>query len=159
MADYIDSAISYVQSTGHNLSAAVLRLSLRDAIRLIMVIGAYTLLLRPFLTKFAEKRQADEHAKATDPNSKRLTAAISPNALRGQIDAVLKDSDEDDAKEEELTGGQWGKKARRRQRQMIREAIDAEGKRVEEVDSDEEMADLLDEGFLEKYMAKEDEVE
>ena len=151
MAEYVDSVISYVRSTGSNLSTSVLRLSLRDAVRLIMIVGAYTLILRPFLTKFSEKKQAEAFATATDPNSKKLTAAISPNALRGQIDEVMKESD-DDEEDGKSTGVQWGKKARRRQRQIIQEAMDAEGKNIEEVDSDQEMADLLDEGFLEKYM-------
>ncbi|KAH8908660.1 DUF1531-domain-containing protein [Coniochaeta sp. PMI_546] len=122
-------------------------------IRLIIVAGAYAL-LRPYIIKLGAKQQmkaleregAEEAAEA---------AAISPNQLRGQID-IPEDSDDEDVlpggeKKETVaavTATEWGKKARRRQRDVIKKLLDAEEERLRQEHEDEEDKDI--EEFLVK---------
>lgn len=67
-------------------------------------------------------------------------AQISPNQLRGQAVEIPDDSDDDE--QAESTATDWGKKARKRQRNMIKKMLDAEEKRLQELQEDEEDKDI-----------------
>jgi Protein trafficking PGA2 len=118
-------------------------------IRLIAVLGAY-MLLRPYLMKLGAKLQAKEHEKELDPyeiatkDEQGNTKKLSPNNLRG-IDGkevTLEDSES----EEEATGAdvKWGKKARKRQRAVIKKVLEDEERIRRELQEDEEDKDIME---------------
>lgn len=99
--------------------------------------------MRPYLVKLGGRFQASDHERELD-DTEVLSAAVSPNSLRGQIDVP------DDSESEEEVGGptdtNWGRKARRRQRRMIKSTVEAEEKlraEQEEADSDKEIEEFL----------------
>lgn len=147
----IDTVGGYVSQGFDNLQRNVYAygsMSIREWLRIVVIVGAY-LLLRPYLTKGAAKIQADRHAKEMDPeemvNAKAERAVISANSLRGQVQLPEEsDSDEAEVAEAAGTGANWGKKARKRQRQMIKRIIEADEKlrRETEAFDDEEDKDI-----------------
>lgn len=102
-------------------------------------------LLRPYLVKLGGRFQASDHDRELDETDETVSpAAISPNSLRGQID-VTNNSDSEDGTQGD-TNTSWGKGARRRQRKMIKEIVEAEEKRRAEeemADSDKEIEEFL----------------
>lgn len=98
--------------------------------------------------KLGGKFQTSDHERPLDPNEMSSPAAVSPNTLRGQID-IPEDSDSED--EGTVSGSNWGKSARRKQRHMVRQIVEAEEKltttEVEEEDeetaSDKEIEEFL----------------
>ena len=136
---------TYADDIQRTLTDKASRLTIKQYIHLIIVVGAYAL-LRPYLVKLGGRFQAKDHERELDPDEMSSAAVVSPNSLRGQVQ-VPEDSDS----EEESGAGTgvsktWGKKARRRQRKMIRELIEAEEKRKmeeEEADSDKEIEEFL----------------
>lgn len=90
-------------------------------------------------------------------------AAVGPNTLRGQVRVVEDSSDEEEEEGDgegkndgargmggkgmgKGSGVDWGKKARRRQRRLIRGILEAEEKlrrEEEEADSDREIEEFL----------------
>lgn len=126
-------------------------MSLKEWIRIITIVGAY-LLLRPYLSQWAAKVQANQHDKEIDANEMATPAtgpkaAISANSLRGQVQVPEESEDEEDAGEAvaaETTGANWGKKARKRQRAMIKRIIEADEKLRAETEAydDEEDKDI-----------------
>lgn len=89
--------------------------------------------------------------RAHEAEEAHSTAEITPNQLRGQID-IPEDSDDEGAdtgeKTAAVTATEWGKKARRRQRNVIKKLIDAEEERLRQLQEDEEDKDI--EEFLVK---------
>lgn len=120
----------------------------KDYIRLLAIVGGYCL-LRPYLVKFGGRFQASDHEREIE-DTEILSAGgdnkgiISPNVLRGQIP---EDTDEDDEEEEGDKGVvSWGRKARRRQRGLVRKIVEAEENRrreEDEADSDKEIEEFL----------------
>lgn len=99
--------------------------------------------MRPYLVKLGGRFQASDHERELD-DTEVLSAAVSPNFLRGQIDVP------DDSESEEEVGGpsdtNWGRKARRRQRRIIKSTVEAEEKlraEKDEADSDKEIEEFL----------------
>lgn len=133
--------------TSSNLRATFTEFTPEKFIRIVIIIGAYAL-LRPYLLKLSGRSQMDQHEQpAEDPSSK---AKISPNTLRGQVE-IPEDSDDEEGEEAETgaaSASDWGKKARRRQRQVLRKLVDAEEERLAAEQEDEEDKDI--EEFLEK---------
>lgn len=116
------------------------RLTPEKYIRLIVLVGAY-MLLRPYIMKLGSKLQTKEHEKEVDPEEMaKAKAAISPNSLRGQVE--VPDDTEDEDEEGETTGADWGKKARRRQRHMVRQLLEAEERLRREQQEDDEDKDI-----------------
>ncbi|AEO62681.1 d91c2a8f-e57a-4b5f-89e2-91e5767f3389 [Thermothielavioides terrestris] len=129
-----------------NLKGSFTDLTLEKFIRIVIVAGGY-LLLRPYLLKLggrAQMRAHEEEAARADAVAK---AKISPNELRGRVQ-IPDDTDDEDERAAEASGPEWGKKARRRQREMIRKLLDAEEQRLRE--SQEELEDKDIEEFLVK---------
>ncbi|KAF2256999.1 DUF1531-domain-containing protein [Trematosphaeria pertusa] len=124
-----------------NFSAAFTNLDAKGWIRIVMIVGTYAL-LRPYLMKLGAKMQEKQHAKESAESGE-----IHPNELRGQGKVEIPgvgDSDEEDEEEEKV--GQWGRKARVRQRKFIRDALAKEEERLrdeQEAESDKELEEFL----------------
>ena len=134
---------SYASNFSSNISNTFDRLTLQDYIRLIIVIGAYSL-LRPYLIKLGARFQAKDHEREIDPDEISSVAAISPNSLRGKVH-VPEDTDSE-SEEEGRKKTDWGKKARRRQRKVIKQLLEEDEKRKreeEEAESDKEIEEFL----------------
>ncbi|KAI9754688.1 MAG: hypothetical protein M4579_004593 [Chaenotheca gracillima] len=138
-----------------NIGSTFSGLSLQGYVRLIAIVGAYCL-LRPYLLKLAAKFQARDHERELDPDEmSSAKAALSPNSLRGQVAPQLPEDtdDEDDESDEEGlryragSGVDWGKNARRKQRRMIKQLLEADEKRRledEEAESDKDIEEFLE---------------
>lgn len=103
---------------------------------MILVVCAYVL-VRPYIQKFAMRAQNLEHEKEIDTG-----AVLSPNSLRGQVD-VPEDTDSE-REQGEATGTSWGKKARKRQRQMLSKVLENDEKRRKEQEDDLDDEDIMD---------------
>lgn len=153
MNDLIDTVSGYVFQGYDNLkhnATHYASMDLKEWIRIVTIVGAY-LLLRPYLSQWAAKLQSAQHDKEID--AEELTtattgpkAAISANTLRGQVQVPEDSGSEEDAGTGEAvaTGANWGKKARKRQRQMIKRIIEADEKLRAETEAydDEEDKDI-----------------
>ncbi|KAK3350818.1 protein trafficking Pga2 [Neurospora tetraspora] len=112
-------------------------------IRLIIIVGAYAL-LRPYIIKLGGKAQMKQHE---EESAEAIRGTISPNELRGQKAMVRlpgedSDSEDDEALNGETSAADWGKKARRRQRMVIKKLIEAEEDRLRESKEEEEDKDI-----------------
>ncbi|KAF6819157.1 trafficking pga2 [Colletotrichum sojae] len=115
-------------------------------IRLVIIVGTY-MLIRPYLMKVASKSQMKQHEAKPEDEPDAPKAKVQPNTLRGQIE-IPEDSDDDEAAPASSTATDWGKKARRRQRDVLKRMIDVEEKRLAELQEDDEDKDI--EEFLVK---------
>ncbi|KAL9945639.1 hypothetical protein D7B24_009113 [Verticillium nonalfalfae] len=122
-----------------NLRSTFTELTYEKFIRIVIVVGAYAL-LRPYLLKITGRSQMAQHTEANEEAAK---AEISPNSLRGQVD-IPEDSDDEGVEgvESAATGADWGKKARRRQREVLKMMMDAEEERLAQEQEDEEDKDI-----------------
>ncbi|RYP64361.1 hypothetical protein DL771_008806 [Monosporascus sp. 5C6A] len=127
----------YTRSTT-NLSGSIKQMTPKQWIRLVIIVGAYCL-LRPYVLKMASKHQQREMER----EEQRAQAEITPNQLRGQTVDIPEDSDDDyEDGQTQTTAADWGKKARKRQRNMIKKLLDAEEKRLQQLQEDEEDKDI-----------------
>ncbi|CAK7562644.1 MAG: hypothetical protein SEPTF4163_000492 [Sporothrix epigloea] len=149
----------------NNVSSSFGNLTLQQWIRLIAIAGAY-MLLRPYLIKLGghlQMRQHEADEKASLAEAVAIAAgekpALSPNDLRGggkkstAVPAGL-GSDLDDSDDETgpgatstASGTDWGKNARKRQRKMLRQMLEAHEQQLADAQADEEDKDI--EEFLE----------
>jgi len=153
MADIINQIYEVFAFWGHNLKTNITlsftNMDTQGYIRMVAIVGAY-LLIRPYLMKLGAKAQGRQHEKEIDPSkmasSNGKKAKISANSLRGQVE-ILDDSDEDEEEgKATATEMNWGKKARKRQRQMIKKVLETgEKKKMDEQESedDKEMEEWL----------------
>jgi hypothetical protein len=125
-------------------------MSLSRWVRIIAIVGAY-LLLRPWILKLAAYGMDKDLAKETAP--KEAAAKISPNSLRGGVDAP--EDSEDEEQEGETTGADWGKKAKKRQRDVLKKILEAE-ELLRKEDDDDEMKKFLESDALVDYKVGED---
>ncbi|ETS79670.1 hypothetical protein PFICI_09523 [Pestalotiopsis fici W106-1] len=145
LGDSLHQLFSLVTMAGErftsNLTASFSTMTIKHWIRLVMIVGTY-MLVRPYIIKFSAKYQQKQFEKAHEEDA---AAAISPNQLRGQVD-IPEDSDDDEVPDPEATAAStsadWGKKARKRQRVMLKKLIDAEEQRLQELQEDEEDKDI-----------------
>ncbi|KAK6951928.1 hypothetical protein Daesc_006453 [Daldinia eschscholtzii] len=129
-----------------NVTESFTSMTPKQWIRLVIIVGAYAL-LRPYIIKYGAKHQEKQLEKQFAEEEARQ-AQISPNQLRGEI-GIPEDSDEEE-EQAETTAADWGKKARKRQRNMIKKLLDAEEKRLQELQEDEEDKDI------EQYLVADD---
>ncbi|KAK0635349.1 protein trafficking Pga2 [Bombardia bombarda] len=129
-----------------NLSQTFTNMTLEKWIRVVIIVGAYCL-LRPYIIQLGAKSQMKSHEKEAAESEAAYQAKISANELRG-IKLPGVDSDDEDEDESAATGADWGKKARRRQRTMIKKLLEAEEARLQETKEEEEDKDI--EEFLVK---------
>jgi len=138
MAEIYDAVKTWANNFQRNVGQSFSNMTAEKYIRLVAVVGAYAL-LRPYIMKLGAKLQTREHEKELDAGEMAAAeAAISPNSLRGQIE-VPDDSDDDEAVVPEPN---WGKKARKRQRQLVRKVLEAEEKLRREEQEDDEDKDI-----------------
>lgn len=111
-------------------------------IRIVIVVGTYCL-IRPYLMKLGGKVQMKQHEKeaAAAKAEEEQKAKMSPNELRGYKE-IPDDSDDEGEAQGQTTSTEWGKKARKRQRHMIKKLLDAEEQRLQELQDDEEDKDI-----------------
>jgi hypothetical protein len=99
------------------------------------------MLLRPYIIKLGGRSQMKVH----EQEAAEAIPALSPNDLRGQVAIPEDSSDSEDEEGGARTSGaqaDWGKKARRRQRHMIKRLLEVEEKRLEESKEEEEDKDI-----------------
>jgi hypothetical protein len=120
-----------------NVSSSFTHMTAQQWIRLVAIVGAYAL-LRPYVIKMGAKYQAKQFEKDQEED----LAQISPNQLRGQLDIPEDSDDEDQEDQTETTGSDWGKKARKRQRTMIRQLLEAQEKKLQETLDEQEDKDI-----------------
>lgn len=149
-----DMVVAQLKQWAHNVHRNTTHMfddmNLTNYIRLVIVVGAY-FLLRPYLIKLGAKLQAKEHEKEIDPyDLATVKAAISPNSLRGQVEVpVDTDSEGEEPTTGETKGADWGKKARKRQRQMLRKVLEADEKLRLEKEGAEDDKDIME--YLDDY--------
>lgn len=129
-----------------NLRGSLEGMSPEKWIRIVIVVGAYVL-IRPYLLKLGGKVQMAQHEKEAEATKAeeeaKAKAKMSPNELRGHTVQVPGDSDDSEAEEEgQASATEWGKKARRRQKTMIKKILNAEEKRLRELQEDDEDKDI-----------------
>ncbi|ROW06034.1 hypothetical protein VMCG_04504 [Cytospora schulzeri] len=130
-----------------NLRGSLEGMSPEKWIRIVIVVGAYVL-IRPYILKIGGKVQMAQHEKeaaaAKAEEEAKARAKMSPNELRGHTIQLPGESDDSDAEEEagQASATEWGKKARRRQRTMIKKILSAEEKRLRELQEDDEDKDI-----------------
>ncbi|SPN97250.1 uncharacterized protein DNG_00764 [Cephalotrichum gorgonifer] len=122
-----------------NLTETFDSITLHKAIRLVLIVGGY-LLLRPYLMKLTGANQLAQHEKEARESAER--AALQPNDLRGGLRVAAEVPDADEDIEGESGPTDWGSKARKRQRQVLRKLIDAEEQRLAEAQGDEDDKDI-----------------
>ncbi|KAH8764987.1 trafficking PGA2 [Diaporthe sp. PMI_573] len=137
--------IAYERFT-RNLRGTLEGMSPEKWIRIVIIVGTY-MLLRPYLLKLGGKAQMNQHekeaAEAEAEAEAQAKAKMSPNELRGHKIQIPEDSDDSDAEGEgQASATDWGKKARRRQRTMVKKLLDAEEKRLQELQEDDEDKDI-----------------
>ncbi|TRX96146.1 hypothetical protein FHL15_002870 [Xylaria flabelliformis] len=124
----------------NNVSTSLTNMTAKQWIRLIAIVGAYAL-LRPYIIKLGAKHSAKEFEKAQQD-----VAEISPNQLRGELGIPEESEDEegggDDDGQGATSAADWGKKARKRQRRMIKQLLDAEEQRLQETFDEQEDKDI-----------------
>ena len=127
-----------------NISQSISSLSAQQWIRLVAIIGAY-LLLRPYILKHAAKVQMDRHEKEeAEAEAAADATKLSANDFRGHKIAIPADSDDEEGEDKGAASGaaDWGKKARRRQRDMVRKLLAEHERRLAEEQEDEEDKDI-----------------
>lgn len=142
--------IAYERFT-RNLRGTLEGMSPEKWIRIVIIVGTY-MLVRPYLLKLGGKVQMNQHEKeaAEAEAEAEAKAKLSPNELRGHKIQIPEDSDDSDAegegegegKKSSSSAADWGKKARRRQRTMVKKLLDAEEKRLQELQEDDEDKDI-----------------
>ncbi|KAJ4417415.1 hypothetical protein N0V82_006182 [Gnomoniopsis sp. IMI 355080] len=145
MAEILDLAgVAYDRFTT-NFRKSFEGMSPEKWIRIVIIVGTYCL-IRPYLMKLGGKAQMKQHEKeaAETKAEEEKRAKMSPNELRGYKE-IPEDSDEEgeggDA-QGQATSTEWGKKARKRQRHMIKKLLDAEEQRLQELQDDDEDKDI-----------------
>jgi hypothetical protein len=120
-----------------NATASFTNLKPKDYIRIIIIVGAYSLIVRPMLARLGSRIQAKQHSQSeSDPSSTEQSneavgiAALDPDS----------ESDDDGGKGRVRTG-EWGRKARLRQRRFLRKALEVDDGGAD--DSDEEIKEFL----------------
>ncbi|KAK4043474.1 protein trafficking Pga2 [Parachaetomium inaequale] len=129
-----------------NIRGSFTNLTPEGLVRIVIIAGAY-MLLRPYLVKLGMRAQMQAHEEEEARAEAEHKAKISANELRGHVDIPDNTDDEEEATAE-ASGPDWGKKARRRQRDMIKKLLEAEEQRLRE--NQEELEDKDIEEFLVK---------
>ncbi|TDZ19444.1 PGA2-homolog [Colletotrichum sidae] len=144
MAGIIDLIVTIWTRFSTNLRGTLDGMTPEKWIRLVVIVGAYCL-LRPYLMKLAGGAQMEQHENKPEEDGPK--AKVQPNTLRGQVE-IPEDSDDEEAAPASSTATDWGKKARRRQRDVLKKMIDVEEKRLAQLQEDDEDKDI--EEFLVK---------
>lgn len=131
-----------------NSKGAFANMSPKQWIRLTIIVCAY-LLIRPYLLKLGAKVQQSQMEKANKKSGLHPDPGTTVNANdlrggRGKVDIPGVESDSEDG--EGVTEGQWGRKARVRQRKIIKKAMEIHEQNLAAKgnESDKDIDDLLE---------------
>jgi hypothetical protein len=129
----------------NNTRSSFSRLTYQDWFRIIAVLGGYMLIIRPFLVRFGAKIQTEQHIKAAEDNDVPMSE-IDPRTgmpRKMQIPGVDSDSEEDEeGVKADTQTGEWGRKARLRQRKVVRVAMERQERRLAG-DDDKDIEEFL----------------
>jgi len=126
---------NWVGNFSRNTRASFSRLTLKDGIRLVIIVCGYMLVARPLLMKLGAKLQARQHEKDGQMNA--------DGSIDGKPMAKISIPGVDSESEEE-EGGEWGRTARLRQRKLVKRAMELKERMDSgELDSDDDIKDLL----------------
>lgn len=141
----------YKNNLTHQVNETFTRLTPKDLIRLVIIVGAYSF-LRPYLLKLGARFQAKDHEREIDHEEiqeMRKSEGYNKGSLKGTVNIP----DDTDSEEGEgvtrtvtRTGTDWGKAARRRQRRVMSQLLEAEEKKRledEEAESDKELEQFM----------------
>lgn len=124
----------------HNIEN-MLDMDLRTTIRIVVIVGAY-LLIRPYLVKGGAKLQERQHEKVFEADKNReKEALISANSLRGQVEVP---EDTESEEEGEASGVNWGGKARKKQRKVLKQILEKDEKMRLDAEGDKDDKDIMD---------------
>lgn len=146
MADIANFAWMMYDRVTRNIKGSFEGMAPEKWIRLVIIVGTY-MLLRPYLLKLGGKQQMKQHEKeAAEAEAEAAAKAkMSPNELRGHKLTLPEESDDEEGDGEgqaQSSATEWGKKARKRQRTMIKKILEAEEKRLQELQEDDEDKDI-----------------
>jgi len=162
--DFLQMVVAQLNTFYNNFTRNAVHMwddmTLLKYIRLIAIVGAYAL-LRPYIQKWGEKIQAKQLEKELDPYEMATADAkdkskISPNQLRGASGKAVELPDSDSEEEGEATAAdvKWGKKARKRQRTLIKKVLADEEEVRRQLQEDDEDKDIQE--YLVDYTPGED---
>jgi hypothetical protein len=151
-SDIYEMLVAQIYHWGHNFHRNLFHMfddmNMVRYIRLAACVGAY-MLLRPYFVKIGAKIQEKEYEKqsaaAKDPYEASVKGdkkKITPNSLRGGKTVSFQDTEEEEEKGE-VSGVQWGKKARQRQKKVVNALLEKKEERLRE-DDEEEKKDVMD---------------
>lgn len=135
--DALDRIADTLSQYGHraqdNLSGMFKNMSPENWIRMTVIVGGY-ILLRPLALRFIGKSSVEKMVIQEKEEEERKAAeeAAKPEHLR-QAALLLEQQEVGDADEDRSTTA-WGQKARVRQRKVLKQMLEAEEKRLEDVD-------------------------
>lgn len=135
-----DKLASFIESRAQTVANTFTQVTLKGYLRIVIIIGTY-LLFRRFLVQYAKKGQTADHERELD-FGQFVEDEAAKKSTQSQVE-VPPDSDEEDGA---TTGANWGRPARRRQRDMIKNLLEAEEqKRIEEAGdaSDKDIEEFL----------------
>ncbi|KKA28985.1 hypothetical protein TD95_000926 [Thielaviopsis punctulata] len=137
------TAVPFMDRVSNNIAMTLAEINPYKIIRLVIIVGAYAL-LRPYAMKLAGRKQEQQFERASAED------VLTANDLRGQLN--IPDPDEDDIEDivaraqgldgAEATGPSWGKKARKRQRMVMKKMLEQEEERLRQLQEDEEDKDI-----------------
>ena len=155
MDQITDRLALYAGNFTSQARTSIERMTPEQWLRLVVIACGYAL-LRPYLLKLGGKHQQADHERALDLSEAQDLQRASGKVVRDPRDGALREradvpEDTDSGSEGEgpagkSAGADWGKKARRRQRRVVRTLLEQEERRKEmevENESDKEIEDLL----------------
>jgi hypothetical protein len=128
----VESVRYYVLNFAHNVHNIFTDMDATRWIRLIAAVGAY-LLLRPYLMSWGEKLQKKRFDKEMESSKNGSRAKISPNELRGHVEA--KGEKKEGGVVGVVTEAAGGRKTRRRQTTQ-KGSLDEDGQQLDDDEDD-----------------------
>ena len=133
--------VEYGHNASNNIQGSIDSMTTQSWLRLIAVIGGY-MLMRPYFMKAAAKRAVSQMEEEDEKEKEReRQAQLSPNDLRGVRERIEKQHNNDDLGDGSSTD--WGQKARIRQRVVVKQMLEAEERRREEMEDDKDIEEFL----------------
>lgn len=144
LGQFVALLAEYGANATRNISEGFSSMTIQGWIRIVVIAGGW-MLLRPYLqqvvTKGAVRKMEADDRKARGDEGELPYPELTPNEYRG-IKEKLYAHDENDGAEG--TGSDWGQKARVRQRQMLRELLEADERRRAAQDEDADIQEFLE---------------
>lgn len=141
LGKFIMQLAQYGQNASNNMQGAVKSMSPQSWLRLIAIVGGY-MMMRPYVMKWASKRAVEGMEEADEREKADEKARMSANEFRGVKEKLIEQEEDEDAGEG--TSSDWGQKARVRQRQLLKQMLEAEEeRRAQDAEDDEDIKEFL----------------